>query len=45
MKAETWPAGGVLYWAYIFIYVDDILCVNHYPGIHIDKLDDYFKMK
>jgi hypothetical protein len=28
MKAETRPDDGVLYWAYILIYVDDILCVH-----------------
>jgi hypothetical protein len=32
MKAETRPDDGVSYWAYILIYVDDILCVNHDPG-------------
>jgi hypothetical protein len=36
---------GMLYWAYILIYVDDILCVYHYPGIPRAKLDGYFKMK
>jgi hypothetical protein len=45
MKAETRPEGGVLYWAYILIYVDDILCVHHDPGDPLAKLDEYFKMK
>jgi hypothetical protein len=27
IKAETRPDDGVSYWAYILIYVDDILCV------------------
>jgi hypothetical protein len=45
MKAETRPDYGVLYWAYILIYVDDILCVNHGPGAPLEKLDEYFKMK
>jgi hypothetical protein len=31
MKAETCPDDGVLYWAYILIYVDGILCVHHDP--------------
>jgi hypothetical protein len=31
MKAETRPDDGVLYWAYILICVDDILCVHHDP--------------
>jgi hypothetical protein len=45
MKAETYPGDGVSYWAYIMIYVDDILCVHHYPGSRLAKLDEYFKMK
>jgi hypothetical protein len=35
----------MLYWAYILIYVDDILCVHHDPGTPLAKLDEYFKMK
>jgi hypothetical protein len=45
MKAETHPDDGVLYWAYILIYVDEILCVHHDPGAPLAKLDGYFKMK
>jgi hypothetical protein len=45
MKAETRHSDGVRYWAYILIYVDDILCVHHDPGTPLAKLDDYFKMK
>jgi hypothetical protein len=45
MKAEARPDDGVLYWAYILIYGDDILCVHHDPGAPLVKLDEYFKMK
>jgi hypothetical protein len=45
MKAETRPDDGFLYWAYILIYVDDILCVHHDSGAPLAKLDKYFKMK
>jgi hypothetical protein len=45
MKAETRPKDGVRYWAYILIYVDDILCVHHDPGTLLAKLDEYFNMK
>jgi hypothetical protein len=45
MKAESRPDDGVLYWAYILIYADDILCVHHNPGAPLVKLDEYFKMK
>jgi hypothetical protein len=45
MKEETRPDDGVKYWAYILIYVDDILCVNHDPGTSLAQIDKYFKMK
>jgi hypothetical protein len=45
MKAETRHDDGVSYWAYILIYVDDILCVRHDPGSPLAKLDEYLKMK
>jgi hypothetical protein len=45
MKEETHPDDGVRYWAYILIYVDDILCVHHDPGTSLAQIDKYFKMK
>jgi hypothetical protein len=45
VKAETRPDDGVLYWAYILIYVDGTLCVHHDPVAPMEKLDEYFKMK
>jgi hypothetical protein len=45
MKAETRPDDGVLYWSYILIYVDDILCVHHDHVAPLAKLDEYFKIK
>jgi hypothetical protein len=45
MKAEIRPDDGMLYWAYILIYVDGILCVHHDPGTPLANLDEYFKMK
>jgi hypothetical protein len=45
IKAETRPDDSVINWAYILIYVDDILCVHHNPGSPLAKLDEYFKMK
>jgi hypothetical protein len=42
---EGCPDDGVIYWAYILIYVDDILCVHHEPGDPLAKLDEYFNMK
>jgi hypothetical protein len=40
MKAETRPDDGVLYWAYILIYVDDILCVHHDPVSPLENMDE-----
>jgi hypothetical protein len=45
MKEETRPDDSVKYWAYILIYVDNILCVNHDPGTSLAQIDKYFKMK
>jgi hypothetical protein len=45
MKEETLPDDGVKYWAYILIYVDDILCVHHDPGTSLAQIDKYFKTK
>jgi hypothetical protein len=45
MKEETHPDDGVKYWAYILIYVDDILYVHHDPGTSLAHIDKYFKMK
>jgi hypothetical protein len=35
----------VRYWAYILIYVDDILCVHHDPWTSLAQIDKYFKMR
>jgi hypothetical protein len=45
MEEETRPDYGVKYWAYILIYVDDILCVHNDPGTSLAQIDMYFKMK
>jgi hypothetical protein len=45
MKEETRADDGVKHWAYILIYVNDILCVHHDPGTSLAQIDKYFKMK
>jgi hypothetical protein len=45
MKEETRPDDGVKYWAYILIYVHDILCVHHNPRTSLAQTDKYFKIK
>ncbi len=39
------PVTGVLYYSYILIYVDDILCIHHEAMPVLDKLDKYFTLK
>jgi hypothetical protein len=45
MKAEMRPDDDMVYWVYMLIYIDDILCVHHDPGMLLAKLDEYFKMR
>jgi hypothetical protein len=45
VEEETHPDDGVKYWAYILIYVDNILCVHHDTGTSLAQIDKYFKMK
>ncbi len=39
------PVTGVLYYSYILIYVDDILCIHHEAMPVLDKLDKCFTFK
>jgi hypothetical protein len=41
-KEVKQPVTGVLYYYYILIYVDDILCIHHEAMPVLDKLDKYF---
>jgi hypothetical protein len=43
MKKETRPDGRMKYWACILMYVNNILCVHHDPGISLAQIDKYFK--
>jgi hypothetical protein len=45
MKRQKRPEDGFEYWAYILIYVDDILCMHRDPGDALVRLEKYFKMK
>jgi hypothetical protein len=45
MKEATRPDDSMKYWAYILIYVDDILCMHHDPWTSLAHIDKYFKMK
>jgi hypothetical protein len=44
-KEVKQPVTGVLYYSYILIYVDDILCIHHEAMPVLDKLDKYFTLK
>ena len=44
MKEEIKP-DGTEYWAYIIVYVGDILCVNHDTKSTIDSIYNLYRMK
>ena len=45
LKAEINPANNHKYYAYILLYVDDVLCIHHDGEKTINIIDKYFKMK
>jgi hypothetical protein len=45
MMLHKRPEDGFEYFAYILIFVDDIICVQHNPGDELVRLDKYFTMK
>jgi len=46
MRPEVRPSDGVSYYAYVLLYVDDILVVVHHDATDVLlRLDKYFKMK
>ena len=44
MKEATKP-DGTKYWAYIIVYVDDVLCVNHDTKSTMDLISNLYRMK
>jgi hypothetical protein len=45
MKPMTRPEDDFQYYAYVLIYVDDILAIGHDVMAQPNKIDQYFKMK
>ena len=45
LKAEINPANNHKYYAYILLYVDDMLCIHHDDEKIINIIGKYFKMK
>ena len=45
IKLMVIPNDGSEYYAYILLYVDDILCIHPYAEIILTKVDKYFKLK
>ena len=45
MKPMVRPSDGAEYYAYILLYVDDILCIHHDAEIVLTKFDKCFKLK
>ncbi len=43
--SEVRSSNGVSYYAYVLLYVDDVLVVNHDATDVLLRLDKYFKMK
>ncbi len=43
--AITFPSNGVSYYAYVLLYVDNVLVVHHDATGVLLRLDKYFKMK
>jgi hypothetical protein len=41
----AWSIGHTLWFTYILIYVNDILCVHHEPGTSLTQIHKYVKMK
>jgi hypothetical protein len=41
----TRPDDGFEYYAYMLLYVDDVLCIHHDAMAQIARLDKYFQMK
>jgi hypothetical protein len=44
-KAETQPDDNVRYYAYILVYVDDILCIHHDAMSVLNRIDKYLPLK
>ena len=45
MQPEVRPSNGVSYYAYVLLYVDDVLAIHHDATDVLLCLDKYFKMK
>ena len=45
MRLEVCPSDGVSYYAYVLLYVDDVLVVHHNETDILLHLDKYFTMK
>jgi hypothetical protein len=45
MRPDVRPSNGVSYYAYVLLYVDDVLVVHHDATDVLLRLDKYFKMK
>jgi hypothetical protein len=44
-KAETRPDDNVRYYAYILVYVDDIICIHHDAMSVLDQINKYLPLK
>ena len=45
MKPEIRPSDGHKYYAYILLYVDDVLVIHHDANAELERIDNHFEMK
>ena len=45
MKPEIRPSDGHKYYAYVLLYVDDVLVIHHDANAELEKIDKHFEMK
>jgi hypothetical protein len=45
LKAVTRPEDNVHYYTYILCYVDDILCIHHYPMSVTSEINGYLSLR
>ena len=45
MKPMTRPEEGFKYYAYVLLFVDDVLLISHDAEVALHEIEKYFKMK
>ena len=45
IKPMVRPEDKFKYYAYVLLYVDDVMCIHHDPNVELVKIDNFFRMK